>query len=204
MSKRKKFIEDNDLKMNNSTVFILPMLHLKGIYDLDELISAYISKTETTNLVDFIGPYIILCLVNSDTDKLKNTIYDFQQHKEFISIDYDDDNKEIVVTFSVPKEYIEDFNLIQIGRYSRISREYKNVLLDNHGRKTGAGKCIYMIDALMPCHETKKYRADKIGCSISDLPNGEVMSSPDDEDECYVKTSDLDIRKQEEGENGVE
>lgn len=190
-SVRKKWIEDNDLKMNVTTIFIVPMLEFNNSFLTDEFISAYI---------DYSNNNIVMSFENSDRQEFMDIVHILQKHNDWVVTDYEDDNNEIVIVFNIPVKYKNDFNAIMNGLFSKISKEYREILLDYHGRKTGAGKCIYMIDALMPCHATKKYRADKLGVSIEDLPGGEVMSIPDKKNEEWIKTSDL---TKEEGEVSV-
>lgn len=184
MSTRKKWIEDNDLKMNMSTIFILPMLGFPTEIMTEEFFGAYL---------DFYNDKydIVLLFENTDNELFKDLVWIMQKSDYFESMDYDDDNKELAITFRVPGKYEDDFKKIMNGKYSAISKEYKEVLLDVHGRKAGQGKCIYMIDALYPDNQTKRYRAEKLGVSVNDLPDGEVMSIPDMENERYLKVNKL-------------
>lgn len=196
MSNRKKYISENDVKTNYSTIFLLPMLGYKEKFYTDEFISCYIE--------DDTQKRIVLCFENSSREEFKNIIWKMQTHEDFLSVDYEDENKEVVVVFKVPKSKEVDFNLFKLGRYTKFSNEYKESLLDYHGRKTGAGKCIMMIDSLNPDYLAKKYRADKMGVKITDLKDGEVMSIPDMNREIYVKTVNLVSKKEEERASGVE
>lgn len=184
MSTRKKWIEDNDLKMNMSTIFILPMLGFPTEIMTEEFFGAYLDFYDNKH-------DIVLLFENTDSEGFKDLVWIMQQSDFFESMDYDDDNKELAMIFRVPDKYKDDFKLIMAGKYSAISKDYKEVLLDVHGRKAGQGKCIYMIDALYPDNQTKRYRAEKLGVSVNDLPNGEVMSIPSMENEQYLKVSKL-------------
>lgn len=189
MSNRKKYIKENNLNTNYCTVYILPMLGYK--YDFlpkEEFISSYILEDNK----------IVLCFKNSSSEDFKGVIWRLQNNDDFISVDYDDNDEEVVLVFRVPKDKIIDFELFKIGRYTKFSNEYKEVLLNYHDRKSGIGKYITMVDSLFPDHLAKKYRADKIGCNIHDLPNGEVMSIPDMDRELYVSTSNLVKRMESE------
>jgi hypothetical protein len=183
MGVRRDYISKNKLNTNYSTVFLLPILGYKEEFFTEEFISAYIDENENKKLV--------LCFNNSLTNEFREMILELQTNENFNSIDYDDDDKEIVLTFTIPKSRDIDYNLFKSGRYTKISNEYKEILLDFHNRKSGAGKYITMIDALMPDHLAKKYRADKMGVSPNDLPGSEVMSIPDMDRELYIKTNNL-------------
>jgi len=189
VSRRKEYIIKNKIPTNYSTIFLLPMLGYKPRYfHENEFISCYIHED--------LQKKIVLCFENSSREEFKNIIWTMQTHEDFLSVDYEDDEKEVVVVFKVPRDKEVDYNLFKIGRYTKFSNEYKEILLNYSGRKTGAGKCIMMIDSLNPDYLAKKYRADKMGVSINDLTNGEVMSVPDMSREEYIKTDDL-INKKE-------
>lgn len=181
MSERKKFILDNDLKVNMSTLFLVPMLGFSNDLLTDEFIGAYIGEELDIKLI----------FENSDNEELKDIIWVLSNNGFYKSLEYDDDNKELIMSFSIPSVYDIDFNLLLTGKYSKFSNELKEVLLDYHGRKTGEGKCIYMVDALMPDFKTKRYRADKLGVDINDLPGGEVMSIPNMDNERYIRVGEL-------------
>ena len=192
MSERRKYIIENDIKQNYSTIYLLPMLgYKKDFFSDDEFISSYIEED--------ISKKLVLCFVNSSSEEFKSLMWQLQQHEDFISINYDDNEKEVVVMFKISNQNEVDFNLFKIGRYTKLSNKYKEILLEYHGKKSGAGKCIMMIDSLYPDHLAKQYRADKMSAfyvgsirvSINDLPNGEVMSIINESREYYVKTSDL-------------
>jgi len=184
LSRRKEYILRNDLQMNYTTIFLLPVLEYDDSFFPKEFISCYI--------IDKLKTKLALVFENTNSEELKETIQNFHNHTLFDSIDYDDESKEIVVIFNFPEEFDTDFRLFKIGRYSKFSNKFKELLLDRHGRITGNGKHIRMIDALFPDHKSKKFRADKMGVSISDLPNQEVMSIPDFDLEYYYKVDELD------------
>ncbi len=193
---RRKYIIDNDVNTNYTTIYLLPMLgYREEFFPKESFISAYIQEDTQNKLV--------LCFDNYISEEFKDIMHQLQGHKDFLSIDYDDDEKEVVVVFKIPEERIVDFNLFKIGRYTKLSNEYKEILLNYHGRKSGAGKCIMMIDSLQPDYLARKYRVDKMSAmcigstpvSINDLPGGEVMSVQNPERENYIKTSDLNKNK---------
>lgn len=190
MSKRRKYIEENGLRQNLSTIFILPMLEYSPEFFPKEFIDTYIVDSEDDKK-------IICIFEDSSSEDLKGALWQMQNHDDFHSIDYADNNKEIVVVFNIPKTREVDFNLFLVGRYTKFSNDYKEILLDYHGRKSGAGKSIMMIDALFPDHLAKKWRADKMSVpgstpvSINDLPGGEVVSIPDLDKEKYINIDEL-------------
>jgi len=153
----------------------------------NEFISSY--------LIDVTKPKLALCFENTDSEDLKECIQVLQNHVEFESMNYDDDEKEVVVILSIPEVHKSNYNNFKIGRYTLFDENYKEELMDVHGRVSGNGKAIMMIDAVHPSFQAKKFRAEKSGCDIKDLPNGEVMSIPDMDLELYCTTKELTKEK---------
>lgn len=183
MSRRKEFITKNNLSVNYTTLFLLPIIEYSSKTLPKEFISAYMIDKSNTQLA--------LIFENTDSDQLKQFLVNIQTDKSYSHMDYDDDSKEVIVTFNFPKDFEIDFRLFKVGKYSKFSNRLKEILLTHHGRMTGNGKSINMIDALHPDYKSKKYRADQIGISINDLPNGEVISIPDMDKELYYKVDEL-------------
>lgn len=183
MSRRKEYILNNDLEINYTTIFLLPVLEYDDSFFPKEFISCYIIDKSNTQLA--------LVFENTKSEELTETLQNFKNHSLYDRMEYDDEDREIVVIFNFPKEFDTDFRLFKIGRYSKFSNKLKEILLDRHGRMTGNGKYITMSDALLPDYKSKKFRADKIGVSINDLPNGEVMSIPNFDLEYYYKVDEL-------------
>jgi hypothetical protein len=92
---------------------------------------------------------------------------------------------EVAYFYDFPDQYIIDYNLFTIGRYTKFSLKYKDLLLNHYGRLTGAGNNITMVDALYPDADSKQFRAKQLGVKAEDLPNGEVMSVPNMDQELY-------------------
>lgn len=153
----------------------------------EEFISSYI--------IDVTKPKLALCFENKDGDNLKECLKILQNHQEFESINYDDDDQEVVLILSIPERHKNNYHNFKIGRYTLFDDDYKEELMDVHGRVSGNGKAIMMIDALHPSFQAKKFRAEKSGCEINDLPNGEVMSIPDMDLELYCTTSEITKEK---------
>lgn len=187
MSRRKEYIDKEQIKLNYTTIFLLPMLGFTKEFYVDEFISAY--------MIDELKPKLALCFQNTDSNDLKECLTVLQNHDEFISMDYDDSEKEIVMILSIPEKHSENYKHFKNGRYTLFDSDYKEDLLDVHGRVSGNGKALMMIDVLHPSFQAKKFRADKSGCEINDLPNGEVMSIPDMDLELYCKTEELTKEK---------
>lgn len=183
MSRRKEFITKNNLSVNYTTLFLLPVIEYSSKTLPKEFISAYMIDKSNTQLA--------LIFENTDSNQLKQFLVDIQNDDLYSDMTYDDDNKEIILIFNFPKDFDLDFRLFKIGRYSKFSNKLKEILLNHHGRMTGNGKSINMIDALHPDYKSKKYRADQIGISINDLPNGEVISIPNMDNELYYKVDEL-------------
>lgn len=184
MNKRRQYIKDNKLKTTYTNIFLLPALGFnKKFYD-SNFIEVY--------LIDVLKPKLALIFDNKESEEeLKECIFILQNHENYVDSYFDDDNREIVIIIDFPNEFKDDFLNFKKGRYTRFSKEYKNLLLEIHGSITGDGKYITVIDALYPDYKAKKYQADKFGVSVNDLPNGEVQGIPDMDLELYKKVDEL-------------
>ncbi len=184
MSKRIEYIQQNSIGTNYTTLFLLPTLGFTKSFFGDNFISCYI--------IDVLRPKLALVFKNEEDTELKEIMFLLQSHDEYVDSHFDDDNREVIVVMNFPKEFKDDFLTFKKGRYREFSHDLKEVLLDVHGRVTGNGKCIYMVDALYPDNAAKKYKADQLGVTPDDLPNGEVMSIPDMDKELYLRIEELD------------
>ncbi len=180
-SERKKYLNDNEIKDNLTTIFLLPMFKYEFNFFPIEFISAY--------LLDELKPKIVLCFNNSDSQELKDTILELQENEHFFSEEYDDN--EIVIKLLLPKRFDIDFGLYKIGRWSKLSIELKEILVNYYGKSSGEGKRITIWDALYPNHQSLQFQAKRLGVSISELPNGEVFDIPDISREWYRKIEEF-------------
>ena len=183
MSRRTEYIEKNNIDTNDTTIFLLPSLGFSKTFYGDDFISAY--------LIDVLKPKLALVFKNNDSESLKESIEILQTHEEYVESYYDDEDKELVVILKFPKVYKDDLLKFKKGRFKEFSNDFKELLLDVHGRITGDGKCIYMVDVLHPDYKAKRYKADQLGVSPNELPNGEVRSIPDYDKERYMKVDEL-------------
>ncbi len=183
MSKRVEYIKQNKIETTYTTLFLLPMLGFSKKFWGDDFISAY--------LIDKLKAKVAVVFQNTHSEDLKEIIDVLQSHDEYEESYFDDEEREVVVILKLPTEYKDDLYSFKKGRYREFSNDYKEVLLDVHGRLTGDGKGIYMVDALHPDWKAKKYKADQLGVSPNDLPNGETMSIPDLYNEEYRRIDDF-------------
>jgi len=156
---------------------------------------------------DFVGCYLSIegdeLIITFDFDDkskedIESIINHYKENKLFVNSQINED--EVSLFFKIPKKYETDIALFKIGRYSKFSNNLKEILLDTYGSATGNGKYITLSDALFPDLKCKKFWADKLGISVTDLPNGEVMSIPEMDKEYYYNVEDLlktEIYKQE-------
>lgn len=86
-------------------------------------------------------------------------------------------------------DFKDDINLILTGNHSKISGKGKDILLKNipefeiqRGARVRNG--LHMI--FNPTSNDKAIFAKALGIKVNDLPNGEIFSAPDIQDECLV------------------
>jgi hypothetical protein len=131
-------------------------------------------------------PQIVLIFDNIDDEILKMDIYKLQNLPFFIDALYDDDDMEVCMFFEVPDDYLDDFDLFIQGKYSKLSSEYKEVLIRKFGDKrlssynpiTGLPS-MSMQSTLYPTKEEKQALADSLGSSVVikevlDPPNHDI------------------------------
>lgn len=153
MSLRRQIIKDRDYK-RKSKLFILPMLD----YSLDEyepyLIDCNIDLKDNT---------IVVIFDNLDDDPLSMLIYKLQSSYLYLDSKFDDDDKEVVMFFEVPKEFKKDFIKFTQGKYSEFSEKYKKKLIGLFGKETSSVYAQFsMFDALYPTEEKRKERAEDL------------------------------------------
>lgn len=168
MNTVREYKNEFKLKYNHTTLYMLPSIGLSVMSMPKSFVSAYIIDEEKPKIaLVFEGDMVIL-----------KTNADFIE-KQIIN------DSEYAYIYSVPEAFEVDYNLFKIGRYTKFSIKYKDLLLKHYGKISGAGEKITMIDSLYPDNISKSFRAKSLGVSISDLPNGEVASLPSLDKELY-------------------
>lgn len=183
MSFRRDIIESRDYK-RKSKLFLLPMLD----YPLDE----YEPYLIDCNVVLDPGKLVVI-FDNLDDDPLSMLVYKLQSSYLYLDSNFDDDDKEVVMFFDIPKEFKEDFIRFTQGKYSEFSDKYKKKLISFFGKETSSVYAQFsMYDALYPTEEKRKERAGDLGYDQwEDIK--ELFSIPTLEYEEYKSIEDLKL-----------
>jgi len=177
---RREYIKNNNIKINYTTLFLLPIFRIGGKKNTPQcLIGAYLTKNDKQLAICF----------DKDWSKCKDTVLDLECNKHFDHEEINDD--EIILFMNISKKYEVDINLFKIGRWSKLSNDLKSLIVETHTRMMGNGKYLTMADAVFPDKSSKEYRAEELGIKITDLPGGEVISIPDMENERFKTLEEL-------------
>jgi hypothetical protein len=162
--------------------FILPMLGIP--------ISQYEPYIIDCNIIVEGFPKIVVIFDNVDDEPLKMLIYRLQSEYLFLDCEYDDDDREAVLFFDVPKEFKGDFELFIKGSYSKFSDVYKNRLIKYFGKVTCEDwGLVTMWDTIHPREHKRNQIAEKYGVEADQII--ELISSPDLEHEIYKTIEEL-------------
>lgn len=181
MSKRREICKTIDYK-GKAKNFILPMLGVP--------ISQFSPYMIDCNIINEGFPKIVVIFDNIDDEPLKMLIYKLQSDYLFLDCEYDDDDKEVVMFFDIPKEFKKDFEAFVGGKYSKFSEDYKKRLTLYFGKKTceEAG-LVTMWDTINPTDKKRQEIADKYDISIDSIK--ELISIPNLEHEIYRTIEEL-------------
>jgi hypothetical protein len=119
--------------LNKSGIYILPML---GFKDTQFWSKFTMPQCQFRNC--FIGDNIkgtknriLLVYEFSSNTSYKNFENTLRKH-ELFEEDFEFGSHHTVFVFRVPEEYKKDYNLIIVGKYSEISKTYKDHIIDFH------------------------------------------------------------------------
>ena len=182
-SKRRSIIKNRNYK-RKSKLFILPMLD----YPLAEY-EPYLIDCN----IDYDPEKLIVIFDNVDDDPLSMLIYKLQSSYLYLDCGYDDGDREVWLSFEIPKEFKKDFEKFTRGKYSEFSEKYKKLLIKHYGKETSAVYAQFsMFDALYPTEEKRKERAEDLNYDRwEDIK--ELFSVPTLEYEEYKSIEDLKL-----------
>lgn len=190
-STRKILTQEQKLKQNKATHFLLPILG----YSNDFYTSLYIN----TYIIPGDNPKLICVFENMSKEDLKMNyegdaflaqLYRLNNHSSLEDVYYDDEASEIVFVFNIDKVYKEDINKFIKGQYSQFSELLKKQIMKFNERATGKTKYkITIFDALYPSEAKRSEVAERVGVKVSEIL--EVFDSPDIEHETYRSTKEF-------------
>jgi hypothetical protein len=179
-----KLITIKESEYNTATMFVLPL-----VFENKD-IAAYIQNNTGYLLNCFIDcdfiikkdNYSIFVLMKfSKSERYKLHEEYFLSMPTFVNKE-DISEKYVVYEFSIPVNLRKDFNLLLNGKYSKISKFAKNMILGFHGASVEGN----MVDKIInKSPELLRYYADKLDVSFEDL------------DELYKKFDYRDVLTQE-------
>lgn len=177
-------------KENSKTktwMFLVPGLGIDPLR-LDEcgLINAYLGDVDSEVDEDVLGKEVYLLFLPENPQLLGALTEDYE---EVVVDEYDHEGGHVMIVCAWPKQWAEEMELFLKGKYSRFSKEYKELFARIPSKDEAAAGLdrsfawrVFEKDPVI-----RKVIEDKIG---QDLPeNSEVASAPKIEDEIF------DIRK---------
>lgn len=197
MSRRREILGNIKGVKRRTKQFIVPML---------EIPLMHVSKGKSYVIdvcVTTVGyPQVVYIFDNIDNEPLKMDIYRLQNHHDFVSIDYGDSEREVLVFMNIPLEYRHDFDTFVKGKYTRFSEKYKKLLIEKYSedRHTGFNKVdglpnLSMKDVIDPEDDTRMRLARSLsspGSIVSWRELIEVLDAPDMKYETFRTVEELE------------
>ncbi len=175
MSKRKEVL---GTKATKSYTFLLPMCNIMYKNLPSNFINAYI--TENDKLV------LVFDKVDSEDIKFNLFLHSINDNKYYT--EREETNDEILLFFEIPEYFKEDFVKFKQGKYSKFSKEFKDLLVYAYGDKGKKTiKDTYhasLWNTLYPEEFKRKQIAEEFNVNIDVVPE-EVLDAPDLEFELY-------------------
>ncbi len=151
------------------------------------------------------NPRVIFIFDNFDEETLVMQLYKMHNHHCFDDSWVDDEEKEIVVSMKIPKEFLEDYKLFIQGKYSKFSEKFKELLIktygrgvhptfkiDDKGQRIGISETAHKVtvfEAITPTQEKRVAIGRRLGI---DLPkDAEVFDRVNIEEESYLNVKEL-------------
>ena len=184
---------DGSIKFTKVTMFCLPMIGLKYKEFEDHLLNVYSNHEESPHL------YVVIKNPQNENKTLTIIINKLRSNHSLVEEYLDDDGYELVFKLKLDNKYEDDYYKILSGDYSKISEEYKKVLVDIYSSNVhdlskpptiSDGQVLTtMYEVLYPTIEKKKVIAKHFGVEVSSIK--ELISKPDIRYELYKKTNEL-------------
>jgi hypothetical protein len=171
MSLRREWLRNNKKMIGNeviytkSTHFIMPMIG----YIADNFNSYNGEYNYLINChLDLINNKIIVIIDNTDDYNILKLLQYNKSNIHYEGFKSDDDENEIVLTYKIPEEHKEDFDIFLTSKYSKMSEQYKRKLVGLYGRVTNTEDYKpTKFDILYPTTFKRQQWADRLGVDIS-------------------------------------
>jgi len=157
------------------------MLEYRKAFFTPYFINCYIIPNER--------PRLVLIFENSDYVPLIHAMQKLYEHPCYLDCQYADDNKEVVMYFEVPPEYLKDFYSFIEGKYSGFTEGYKDLLAHLCGRNSGLDYKVTIYDAIYPTEKKRKLIELRLDTKLDN--DAEVFDKPDLKEEEYIPISEL-------------
>lgn len=162
------------MEINNSSVFVLPVLGKHYTFYGNNLEQCYLyNKLGLDNCICFLFSGAVSEDIDSEMRKLPCYVDTISKKGKFIYF------------YSIPDEYLSDIELFKVGKYSKMSDDYKQKILECNSNQSKNKKNTKLYGILYPDstkgRDIKKDWEDKIGEKLPD--DSEVWSISDEKNE---------------------
>jgi len=177
-------MEKRGLKKTKSGVFILPILMYQNIIKKSPYyIGTYILNTHQPRIC------VVFQDITMDEDPTQLVTLMGVLVADPLYINQDVLDGEVIVEFRFPSKFKKDFDLILEGRYSELSREYKDILMIDHVEESLQGSARSMFDILYPTNAKRKAIAEALDVRYDSIPK-ELLDIPVLENEIFCRLTE--------------
>lgn len=188
-------LDDGSIRHTKVTQFCLPMFDLHYNWFDGALINAHIQENVETCL------YIIFLAKRIKDEKVQALIGNLASNKNLVDYYLDDDNAELVYKLRIPEQYLDDYDKIIDGQYSKISLPYKTKLTSRYYYDNtvydlkqppliiNGQVATTMFEILNPSPKKREIIAKHFGVEVSSIV--EFISKPNLRYELYKRPSEL-------------
>jgi hypothetical protein len=182
MSLRREIIKKNNIKTTKTSQFLVPLIGYPLNYYTQYHIGSYILNDKEPKIV---------CVFEHVNDELLN-IHLKRLSDSYCYISTMKDEDEIVVKFDLDKTFKNDFHIFLDGKYSLLSKKFKDLLMRFHDTTSAKDHYASMYDTLYPTNRKRKLLADYLSVDINDII--EVLAKPELDLELYKPINELKLQ----------
>tara|TARA_R100000742_G_C4242598_1_gene62037 strand:- start:8 stop:772 length:765 start_codon:yes stop_codon:yes gene_type:complete len=160
-------------KRNKISFYILPMLaERRNMFFWDTLLmNAFVGYADVRDVIcvlfRFSGDPLFL--------KFEQAVTQFSNYKGKVDVD----SYHVMFVFDVPSQHKRSWNKLKLGKYSELSRKYKERILDFHGmtKHSSIGQVLYK------SAKRRKYLEDLLNAPIDE--NSELLTAIDFDNDVF-------------------